>query len=104
MFIHGLRSENLCRRTPFYHKSLDLENERLLSLRIQTLSPVRSKIFGEVQTLSPGISHNLQKYQKPLTLSDSKNSYPLKNKKIFSLCQSLEINSLSLKPDVHNNN
>ena len=82
MFIYGLRSENLYRRTPFYHKSLDLEIERLLSLKIQTLSPVRSKIFGEVQTLSPGISHNLQKYQKPSlilkvpTLSKTNNSFP----------------------------
>ena len=104
MFIYGIRSENLYRRTPFYHKSLDLEIERLLSLKIQTLSPVRSKIFGEVQTLSPGISHNLQKYQKPLTLSDSKKYYPLKNKSLYSLCQSLEINSLSLKSDAHNKN
>ena len=80
MFIYGLRSENLYRRTPFYQKSLDLEIERLLSLKIQTLSPARSKIFGEVQTLSPGISHNIKKHQKPPTLFDSKNSYPLKKK------------------------
>ena len=80
MFIYGIRSENLYRRTPFYQKSLDLEIERVLSLKIQTLSPVRFKIFGEVQTLTPWISHNLQKYQKPLTLYDSKKSYPLKNK------------------------
>ena len=81
MFIYGLRSESLLyRRTTFYEKSLDLEIERLLSLKIQTLSPVRSTIFWEVQTLSPGISNNIQKYQKPLTLRDSKNSYPLKNK------------------------
>ena len=82
MFIYGLRSENLYRRTPFYHKSLDLEIERLLSLKIQTLSPVGSKIFGEVQTLPPGISHNLQKNQKPSlilkipTLSKTNNSFP----------------------------
>ena len=55
-----------------------------LSESVRVCFAVRFKIFWEVQTLFPGISHNIRKYRKPQTLSDSrlvKVDYPFESSK-----------------------